>query len=754
VRLGLAVAPGSLPGLRRAIEIASACWGGATFPILECNDLDEATNNCVALGVDAVLACDDGERCIELSERDGFSWYGLRGTPFKEEHSDRLVDLATILVAIRRERSGATPRLVGWEPSDPHADLLSVLFGRLGEATPYEVSLKQRVEDSVPHRSVGLGEKVPDDLDWLDGPLQLGMWNVTALNQFRETGVVIIDPAAPSDLIAFWNLRAIGNLVVPWPLPAPSRLDDFIKRALRALPRQRWGEDSQSRLSVFTSLDHVPEQLVEILDLTENEELIRSFMNLAGHTHVAAGIGTSFHSTFDVSVSGSPGTGESIRVPLPRTDLVPDQRAWDPWQQCAARITIHSELDLSERTSFRAPGIRPLVPALRWAMNLASPIVRGVGDGAVVTCRVTDNDVDIGILDSTYLVARLMEAAELEVRTSDAGLWMARIIDSLGGAASNLGSQPAVRQVLDRSARAAGASPKELKSEAAKAAGAWREHNRLWSRGRSYEEWVLGTLAARRVIEPTFSYRCPACGLAQLITPDRITTLLRCDDCEIETPLALQVILKGDWRLTTRRLFDQRRLRATFPLLATLRLLLDLSRDQDTLHYALGLEFSKAGHLCEIDFAVIVNDDRGPLLVLGESKARNDIEAGDVDNLEFAQEAVRSLGVECFIALASSKEQLNAEEVARLRAAADRFLWGIEGRRGYSSYVNLPIVLTRSSLTVPTDHPDHPVKAISVHRAGIAELAEWTCRRELGLGGIGEPGRWELEWSDPSPTNG
>src|SRR5262245_46939698 len=59
IRLALIVAPDSHASLRRAIEIASVCWGGRTFPILQADETPAKVEHiAVRLGVDALIACD------------------------------------------------------------------------------------------------------------------------------------------------------------------------------------------------------------------------------------------------------------------------------------------------------------------------------------------------------------------------------------------------------------------------------------------------------------------------------------------------------------------------------------------------------------------------------------------------------------------------------------------------------------------------------------------------------------------------
>jgi hypothetical protein len=683
---------------------------------------------------------------VELARSPGFSWRAFGDSPFSSDHSDRLIDLSTVLNALRRQGAGRDEArtVIHWEPEDPRADLFTVLFGALPEGSEHSSNVKRSIETVLSVRELLTDSEVPPDLNWLDSALALGMWNVDLFSEFARTGVVVVDPDSVSDLVDFWNLRALGNLVVPWPLPDDPTFAEFVRLQLETLPRRRWAERDPD-LTVFTRIDEMSDGLRAVLPISDVPGVIRSPLDFKVHSQFTVGIGSQYRTAFDVAVAGERATGESIRVPLPRTDLIPSDPTY-PWQYCAARITIYSESQVRERSSFRAPGIRLLAPFVQLSASPVSPVVRGVGDGVVVACRPTDHDVDLGAIDSVSLIARLLSDAGFTVRLSDAGLWSAQILDALGGASSTLASQPAVREVLDLAARDRGATPSELRGAAARHCGAWSEHFALWLRERPYEEWVLGMLAAQRLIEPVFEYRCPGCGLKQGVSAEDVAAILHCEVCGSDTPLALQVVLRGKWRLKTRRLLDRSRLRSIYPLLSTLRLLLDVSTDTDTFHYSVGLILRNDDREFEVDFVALVHDARGPALVVGECKARGDLESGDVDNLEAVQDAVRQIGVEVFIAVANSKEALAPAEVARLRRSAERNLWSLLPSSGLPSYKNLPLVLTREPLTLHEGHPDHALEGRGSRRGGLADLAVWTCKRELGLTGFRGPPGDEPAW--------
>lgn len=314
-------------------------------------------------------------------------------------------------------------------------------------------------------------------------------------------------------------------------------------------------------------------------------------------------------------------------------------------QYAAARVEVHSERDLGERVSFRAPAVRQLANELRWAVSVNSPVVRGVGEGVVVGCTISgEHDLTVGALDSIDLIGRLLVAAGFQAKVSDAGRWTARIVDMLGGAGSTLAAQPSIRAVLDLASREGGANPEELHNAARRFSGRWERRAVLWLRTTPYHRWVVGVLAAQRLIEGHLTYTCGACGLLQRLAPEQVQPTLTCNDCDNETPLSLQVVIGARWRLKTRRLLTSKRLRSVLPIAASLSLLGQVQRrgESANLHYSLGLDLERDSVRFEIDYAVLLQDEQGPALIVGESKARNDFDDDDVSNLETVQDAVRA----------------------------------------------------------------------------------------------------------------
>jgi hypothetical protein len=755
IRLGLVVAPGSADSLDRAIRVASVCWGGRTFPIFN-GDEDQARVRRLAilLGVDALVACDDDARSHDLAAMDGFSWMGYRNPVDFAEYGDRLVDVATVLSSVQGgTRREDVPTLVTWATSDDLDLLRAVLYGRIGDKSSYERSIQSALSQSLPTAHLE-----PDALGATTesvymGPLALGMWAVLHRSVHRDSGIAVIDPFSPRDLTILWNLRATGTVVLPWPVPHDERLAAFTHGRLPALPRTSWGQEGEEFTTIFTADRDIPSELRELLEADRRGRVHISSPDLEEQAHLGSAIGTAFANYFEVRTDRDTRQGLTARVPLPRTGMTRELDIQHGLQYAAARVEIDSERDLGERLSFRAPAVRQLAKELRWAVSVNSPVVRGVGEGVVVGCTINgDHDLAIGALDSIGLIGRLLLAAGFQVKVSDAGRWTSRIVDMLGGADSTLAAQPSIREVLDLASREGGANAEELHNAARRSSGRWEKRAVLWLRTTPYHRWVVGVLAAQRLIESHLTYTCGACGLLQRLAPEQIQPTLTCNDCENETPLSLQVVLGARWRLKTRRLLTTKRLRSALPVAASLSLLGQLQRrgDSANLHYSLGLDLERDSMKFEIDYAVLLQDERGPALIVGESKARNDLDNDDVSNLEIVQEAVRALGVECFIAISNSKSSLSPSEVARLRQSAERFLYRLNEGRGRGGFVNLPLVLTRNALTAPEMDDAHPLTIIGHHRSAVDELARWSAERELGLDGYGEPVTRTLSWTTAS----
>jgi len=56
------------------------------------------------------------------------------------------------------------------------------------------------------------------DLLRLASPVAATTFQIEYRGDGPGPGLVVVDPASPADLLRFWNIRAAGGNVVPWPV--------------------------------------------------------------------------------------------------------------------------------------------------------------------------------------------------------------------------------------------------------------------------------------------------------------------------------------------------------------------------------------------------------------------------------------------------------------------------------------------------------------------------------------------------------
>jgi len=147
---------------------------------------------------------------------------------------------------------------------------------------------------------------------------------------------------------------------------------------------------------------------------------------------------------------------------------------------------------------------------------------------------------------------------------------------------------------------------------------------------------------------------------------------------------------------------------------------------------------------------VVVHDHAGTTVVLGEAKARQDIDVETIDKLHELQLKLSASHVRAVVAIANSKSSLSTEEVVALRRLAERPLpagWGREG-----VIYEMPLVLTKRTLTRAVLLGGlHPLFEGDYMRPRIDQALEKTAMEELGLCEGWIPDR-PPKWTDPGPT--
>jgi hypothetical protein len=247
VRMGLVITPGSVAGLRRAVELAVASWGGQAFPIVEATaDRRDKLRMAVAMGVDCFYAVGDDDELKELAKTPGFewvpSWHGL--SPFNRDPEGRGEHVLPSSVLYDWCRASRVPQQivhhVSWPEDHQLADLLMVWFGCFGGDAIRQADMAafDALAKGCP---LGPGLPLPPYPFSLVSQLGITMQDVIQQPRWQSRGIVVMEAGNVSHLASFWNLRACGQDVFPW---SEAHAD------LLELPLTQWLETAASAASI------------------------------------------------------------------------------------------------------------------------------------------------------------------------------------------------------------------------------------------------------------------------------------------------------------------------------------------------------------------------------------------------------------------------------------------------------------------------------------------------------------------------
>jgi hypothetical protein len=349
--MGLAIRPGSVAGLRRAVELATSSWGGQGFPIVEVGaDARAAIALAVAMGVDCLFPVDDDDNVKALARKPGFewvpSWQGL--SPFSRDPEGRHEHVLPASVLYDWYRLSRRPPAchVTWPHGHELGDLRTVWFGRFADDAA-GVADRLSFESVAQGCPLGPGLPLPPYPASLTSQLAVTMQDVFQEPQLEERGIVVVEEGNVGHLVAFWNLRACGQGVFPWSeahadlLEEPLRqwLDETASRPLDGggllpglpvwLPAR---EDSPPSFTV----PPLPPRLAGAIDASRFR-----LMPQPHHVdlHACGPLLTSHVRRFSVDT----GHGGEAVIPLPALDFLPRRASWTDLGMVAADIEIWTE---------------------------------------------------------------------------------------------------------------------------------------------------------------------------------------------------------------------------------------------------------------------------------------------------------------------------------------------------------------------------------------------------------------------------
>ncbi|MFI6467379.1 hypothetical protein [Streptomyces sp. NPDC050538] len=770
VRVGLVVTPGGWDSLYRAVNLAVSTWGGQGFPIFMAQDEAAVLREATALGVDVLYAVDDGAAAVRLAGEPGFRWGSFEGrSPFLRDGSgidDHLLPASALFGWYAAHRRPSTsPSYVTWDPAHPLARLLTVWFGEFGidAAQQTDRAAWQQVAEPI---ELGSGLVPPVSVLSTVDQLSVTLEEIVLEPRWRRKGIVIVDPNEMGDLVAWWNLRACGHRVIPWCEEHAEVLAPIVRQWGEQIAAEQSSADRPTEFSVWCNTvsgispglaDIVRDARIRLVE-SDNALDVSCFGPMATrHTR-------------QFSIDFDPSRGE-VSVPLPLLDFLPRRSSWSGLGRVAADVEVWSDSGLPTGTRFTALAARRVAAVLP---NFLEPFIRPRHRGFVSPVRVSSETASLQLIHAEPLVSRLLAEAGFTPRVGENGRRMHHRIELLGtGRSDGLANQPAVREVVRKVLRCRdGINADALVGHARKHAGDWTHVFPHW-RGpyRDYASAVVGVLGSLGILQPEARITCLACGSAIRVPPESLGEAVVCELCGTSLPLAAYIANDPGrpmaWQMRATSAFDEGHLNETVPVMAALSVFASLFEpgfsNAVPLHLV-GVELTKGADQREIDLVVLAQDAELPVVIIGEAKAGHPqspkpgelLSVEDIEFLEVMQDAIRAIGIDCWIVFATSRPNLQQSEIELLRRSCERALTPVFDFGGRLLEV-LPIVLTGQSLSVPSMDARHPAR-YAHEFPHLPALGRETCIRELGLVEIDfegdESGQWHARprWPENPAT--
>jgi hypothetical protein len=760
VRMAMLV-EADLNQLRQAATWALSAWGGMYSLVLDPAGGHSVLSIAAGLGVDALFPVSNSPLAAALAESPGYRWLGGPGwgpfDPPREHLSSRLLGTDWLLARLGVDDRVLLPR---WSESDALADLFSIWLGEFGQSE-YDRRLEAAVAAKAELVTIEPGGPValPDGIT----PISLTGREISYTGDSYFHGFVVLDPSDPAALRDFWNLRAAGGSVFPWPLGHTTRLFETAKawtarmRAAGAFSGWRRGDGTplppHARVLFPDGASSVPADLAALLDELEVVSMPDAYGDSRGW-HGIHPMGTEYKRTFSVDVDGG-ASAAGIALPEFSSDVKRD--ALSGSMIVAAQIEVFREHGLGPTQWATIPNIRALADVL----TALPPIVtlrRPVSRGRVLGIPVQSEQCFIDILPAMRVVAKLFEGSGWDCSQSDNGRFAGRLADILDGPGATTACEPAVREVLASTVRSpVGKSLKELQSTAERNRGAWPRGLAALRGTDRYVDGVVLRLLHKKLLRPHLSVRCPDCAIPTSLRPEDLGTTLTCEMCSASFPLgfalALQRKTRSGWHYRLPSDIGADRLLEALALIATAgALTFDSANEANPHQFGVKLSSPRTtratrGQSCEMDILMSLENGGQPEFIVGEVKGAGHLEDDDLRNLIKVQGWFLSQGFNCVPLFATLRDSLTPDEQHLLRTACD------QAREYLGSQVLplMPVVLLKRDLSTAPLEQDHP-RSWPGPGASVAELAVASAKRNLGLLDVswgpasGGGGGWQCQW--------
>ncbi|MFC7762746.1 hypothetical protein ACFQY4_35380 [Catellatospora bangladeshensis] len=547
-RVGMVCEPNTA-SVVSAANLASGVWGGGYFPMLLADDDDKAQRIARSLGVDVLYAVDDSPGSRAMAAQPGYAIRDLGlGSPFARSEWDQvrllgidwLIDHAVDIDLVRPT----------WTDTDPLSGLFSVWFGGLpdGDARGDVATVSSAFLRHARRWPLDPKAQLPE-LIGVETLLGLTCHEIRQEIDVERAAFVVMNPQSADDLRAFWNLRAAGQDVFPWPVGHEERVMTAARAWLEsALTGDRLGASHSGageRLGphmrvIIPPATVVPEALSALL---EEKGVISS----AGHGdlprswHGTHPFVTEFRRNFSISFDAR---RLSLAIPFP-SRMPSGARGTRAVGIIAAQVDFQREEGLGPTRTFAAPNLRVIASSLTPRNTPELFQTSALGGGRVVGVNAAQEEVELSTISVEAIFRSILGSGSgWSCAQGDNGRFAAQLAERLGGAGAWLGNQPAIGAVLLKAASNPDGLPIPALIQAAK------RKQGLWpaplSRTREkYPTDVVYELLRRKLLLPVHKVKCPTCTVEYAVRPEDLAVDLTCEVCSEQFPLGFALGLAG-----------------------------------------------------------------------------------------------------------------------------------------------------------------------------------------------------------------
>lgn len=547
-----------------------------------------------------------------------------------------------------------------WQDDDPLGACYSVLYGAY-RAEPDRSVFQQHFLEGLSGETIPVAELHSDREVFT--PLGLTGDQLRPSASLRVLGAVVgaVDDAAA--LLTFWNLRAAGAVACFWPATEQGALTDLTGQRLRTLVERRNNRRTREfRVWLADRGSDVPPRLAALLQELGADPVCVSFdAQRSGDPSTAPCVWQTDVRPVLANID-SDNTTKRIFVPLAERPFSSATTGFSRPQWLVTLGTFRS-FDLGDHT-LNLPWIAALNPWASEKMVFASRVRTG-SDGVALFADVADTSVEVRLVHRRDVLKAVLDLAGISAETSPAGEAANRIITRLGGL---MGCRHlrlhGVRKVLSsQSALTFQDALRAIHDD-----GAFSRYRNVRS---APDE--LRVLLEKEALRPVLWLECPQCRVSTGFAPAELGDEIVCPRCG-ETFRLGPALPPANWKFRPSGFFADLKRHGAIPVVLTMIRLHDTMHMSDVLLDG-SLDVSGPGLKGEIDCIAMwrSRNDR-PVLAIAEAKGgKQELAHQDVADLVAVADAVRELGIECYVVVATTRPSLDADEAAMLAQWRERF---------------------------------------------------------------------------------